>query len=63
MRQRRRRHGRVLAAMAQAEQADIGGQVLVAAEGTADGFDLVSWLMVRPAGEATRPREAPVLEP
>lgn len=64
VRERRRRQGRVMAAMAQAAESE--GPAPVAA-GVADvaarGFDLASWLMMGPAGEARRPSEAPLLEP
>ena len=60
VRERRRRQGRVLAAMLQAE-ADGSPAEELAGTGAPD-FDLASWLMLGPAGEPMRPPEAPVLK-
>lgn len=65
VRERRRRQGRVMAAMAQAA---VDGRTAVANEawsgdGATPDFDISSWLMLGPAGEAMRSGEAPLLEP
>ncbi|MGZ9034873.1 MAG: hypothetical protein ACXW25_10780 [Rhodospirillales bacterium] len=60
LRARRRRQGRVMAALA---QVGADGREAAADDVAAPQFDLSSWLMLVPAGEGTPANEARVLEP
>ncbi len=64
VRERRRRQGRVMAAMAQAavDGQTIGADEAWSGNAAAPDFDISSWLMLGQAGEAMRSGETPLLE-
>lgn len=61
VRERRRRQGRVMAALLQAE-ADAEAAVPTEAA-VAPDFDIFSWLMLGPTGEGLPAGEPPILDP